>query len=108
MVANCTITPNEQCLAYSAVVMSKELFSEFVSTYGNDPVAMLEEFTNFGMTTVGYTADPFKAELNGSCSYDYYLATLIFDLTGESYRILRPYHLYHEPHYRRVLSVDFH
>ncbi len=85
VVANCTITPNEQCLAYSAVVMSKELFSEFVSTYGNDPVAMLEEFTNFGMTTVGYTADPFKAELNGSCSYDYYLATLIFDLTGESY-----------------------
>ena len=86
--ATCTITPNEQCLAYSAVVMSKELFSEFLAMFGNDVVVMLEELTSYGMTIVGNTADPFPAELNGSCSYDYYLGVLLFDLAGESYDVI--------------------
>ena len=56
--------------------------------FGNDVVVMLEELTSYGMTIVGNTADPFPAELNGSCSYDYYLGVLLFDLAGESYDVI--------------------
>lgn len=90
IMADVKITPNEVTSRYIYLAASAEIFDEYSALFGGD-VALLETFYELGEAGMGEGPSESQWELNGSCSYEYLIACVIYDEDGEAYDVVKTY-----------------
>ncbi|MGC3979616.1 MAG: hypothetical protein QM751_16150 [Paludibacteraceae bacterium] len=86
MTADITVEPNNLVSKYVSLVVSKELYPEFVESYGGgDKIAFMEMLAEFQMASSNEEKTTETWELNGSTGYDFLFLVLLYDKDGKPY-----------------------
>lgn len=81
IVANVALTPNDQCGAYSYIVVQKATWEEYKLLFElTTDEEMLETFYMYGMTTDTTEALEGKIEMSGMCDDEYIIGAVVFNV----------------------------
>ena len=81
-----TTTPNSLVSDYYGLVISKEMYQDFVDIFADgDKIAFMQMMADFGEATILSTTETRMWETNGTPGYEYIFAVLVNDMNGDPY-----------------------
>ena len=81
-----TTTPNSLVSDYYGLVISKEMYQDFVDLFADgDKIAFMQMMADFGEATILSTTETRMWETNGTPGYEYIFAVLVNDMNGDPY-----------------------
>ena len=81
-----TTTPNSLVSDYYGLVISKEMYQDFVDLFADgDKIAFMQMMADFGEATILSTTKTRMWETNGTPGYEYIFAVLVNDMNGDPY-----------------------
>lgn len=86
IVADLSLTPNDQCGAYSYIVVQKATWEEYKVMFElTTDEEMLEVFYMYGMTTDATETEAGQVEMSGMCDDEYIVGAIVFDVNNNYY-----------------------